>query len=73
MSITDRNSDRAYTGADVALALRACSQLRAVGRLQALPVVYDDVAIVLSDGDVTPCTPSTTSCLGPELTFPNGP
>jgi hypothetical protein len=65
----DRNGDGRTTGADLELALRDCSA-RGGCVLQALPAAYDDVAIVLYDGDPTACEPARTACLN--LPFPNG-
>jgi hypothetical protein len=65
----DRNGDGRTTGADLELALRDCSA-RGGCVLEALPATYDDVAIVLHDGDPSACEPARTACLN--LPFPNG-
>jgi hypothetical protein len=65
----DRNGDGRYTGADLVSALKECSR-RGGCILEALAAVYDDVAILLSDGDRTPCVPERSACLA--LPFENG-
>jgi hypothetical protein len=65
----DRDGDGRHTGADLERALRDCSRLGGC-ILEALPTVYDDVAILLYDGYAPACTPERTACL--DLPFPNG-
>jgi hypothetical protein len=69
VTIDDRDADGRYTGNDVKLALEDCSG-RGGCVLQALPETYDDVAILLSNGDAPACTPERTACL--DLPFPKG-
>jgi hypothetical protein len=65
----DRDGDGRHTGEDLERALGECSRLGGCV-LEALPVVYDDVAILLYDGYAPACTPERTACL--ELEFPRG-
>jgi len=65
----DRDGDGRYTGADLERALGECSTFGGCV-LEALPVTYDDVAIVISDGDAAACTPGRTACI--TLTFSRG-
>jgi hypothetical protein len=65
----DRNGDGRYTGDDLVLALRQCAALGGC-TLEALPVTYDDVAIVVSNGDPVACSRERTACLTDP--FPNG-
>jgi len=65
----DGNGDGRYTGADIERGLRRCAGLGGCV-LEALPVTYDDVAIVISDGDAPACSKDRTACLTDR--FPNG-
>jgi Right handed beta helix region len=65
----DLDGDGRYTGADLERALRACAE-RGGCVIEALPVTYDDVAIVISDGDAPACSKDRTACLTDR--FPNG-
>jgi hypothetical protein len=66
---SDRDGDGRHTGADLERALRACSALGGCV-LELLPAVYDDVAIVLSNGDPNACARERTACLTDA--FPRG-
>jgi hypothetical protein len=66
---SDRDRDGRYTGRDLELALRECSAQGGCV-LEALPVTYDDVAILLYDGTTHACTPGRTACLTDR--FPKG-
>ena len=65
----DRDGDGRYTGKDLERALGECSTFGGCV-LEALPVTYDDVAIVISDGDAAACVPGRTACIA--LTFSRG-
>jgi hypothetical protein len=65
----DLDKDGRYTGADLERALHACAA-RGGCVIEALPVTYDDVAIVISDGDAPACDKDRTACLTDR--FPNG-
>ncbi len=67
----DLDGDGRHTGADLVRALHECSRLGGCV-LEALPVTYNDVAIVISDGDATACKENgdRTACLTDR--FPNG-
>jgi hypothetical protein len=65
----DLDGDGRHTGADLERALRACAA-RGGCVIEALPVTYDDVAIVISDGDAPACSKDRTACLTDK--FPNG-
>src|SRR5215468_1978759 len=65
----DRNGDGRYTGDDIVSALHACSALGGCV-LEVLPVTYDDVAIVIYDGQAAACSPQKTACLTDP--FPKG-
>jgi len=65
----DLDGDGRHTGKDLERALRACAE-RGGCVIEALPVTYDDVAIVISDGDAPACTKDRTACLTDR--FPNG-
>jgi hypothetical protein len=65
----DLDRDGRYSGRDLERALRECSA-RGGCVLEALPVRYDDVAILLYDGYTPACTPGRTACLTER--FPKG-
>jgi hypothetical protein len=65
----DRDGDGRHTGRDLELALRECAA-RGGCVVEALPVTYDDVAILLYDGNEYACKPERTACLTER--FPNG-
>jgi len=65
----DLDGDGRYTGADLERALRTCAA-RGGCVIEALPVTYDDVAIVIYDGDAPACDKDRTACLTDR--FPNG-
>ena len=65
----DLDGDGRHSGRDLERALRECSA-RGGCILEALPVVYDDVAILLYDGYTPACTPGRTACLVER--FPKG-
>jgi hypothetical protein len=71
VEVDDRDRDGRYTGNDIALALERCSLLGGCV-LEALPVAYDDVAILIGNGHPWACLPTNLNCFGPELTFPRG-
>jgi hypothetical protein len=66
---SDRDGDGRYTGRDLEHALRECAA-RGGCVLEALPVTYDDVAILLYDASAKACTPERTACLTDR--FPKG-
>jgi hypothetical protein len=65
----DRDGNGRHTGRDLEQALRECSAQGGCV-LEALPVAYDDVAILLYDGYAPACTPERTACLTER--FPRG-
>ena len=67
LTLGDRNGDGRHTGRDIELGLRACSKAGGC-ILEALPVTYDDVAILIHRGG--PCESERTACLA--LPFANG-
>lgn len=66
---SDLDGDGRHTGADLERALHKCAGLGGCV-LEALPVTYDDVAIVLSDGNKVACDKERTACLTDR--FPKG-
>lgn len=65
----DRNADGRLTGGDLVLALEDCAA-RGGCILELAPARYDDVAILIYDGNPRACTPGRTACL--RLAFPKG-
>jgi hypothetical protein len=65
----DRDGDGRLTGRDLAAALEECSS-RGGCVVELLPAVYDDVAVVLSDGSAAACSRARSACL--KLPFPRG-
>lgn len=65
----DHDGDGRYTGADLVRALRDCAKLGGCV-IEALPVTYDDVAILISYGDPHACGAQRTACLTDR--FPKG-
>jgi hypothetical protein len=65
----DLDGDGRYTGADLERALKTCAA-RGGCVIEALPVTYEDVAIVISDGDAPACDKDRTACLTDR--FPSG-